>query len=77
MAVLTIPREHRILVAFRMTDYIAKMHEDFCTDTQKRALRKYATPEWPENYDFGKLYDEKGLYQPLARKIHWPHGVRC
>lgn len=68
MTITTIVKEEMWLVAFRMTDYIGKMHEDYCKDIGKKSLRKYATPEWPENYDFGVLYDEKGEQQGIARK---------
>lgn len=69
MNITTIYQEDRILVAFRMSEYLANMHRDFLQCTGKAALRKYATPEWPENYDFGSLHETFGLYHDFARKF--------
>lgn len=67
MTVTTLIREDRLLVAFRMTNCIAKMYVDFCSGIGKRGPKKYSTPEWPENYDFGDLHEQKGSHQSIAR----------
>lgn len=68
MVITVIIRDDRILVAFRMEDYIQKMYYDFCADVGKQELKKYATPEYPENYDFGELHEKPGKHQPIARR---------
>lgn len=44
------------------------MYADSCSDIGKRELKKYSTPEWPENYEFGTLYEKKGAYGNIARR---------
>ena len=61
-------REDRLLISLTMEGYLAKLYEDFCAESGKRALRSYNTPEWPENYDFGPLEEQPGLWKSLSRR---------